>query len=173
MNNSIIKNIIRALGFILIQVLVLRRINIGGPSFNYVSLLIYPTILILLPLRISKIPLLLIGFSIGLIVDFFYDSPGVHAATCVFICFIRPFILNVLTPRSGYNVGYELVPSRYGYDWFFKYAGIILFIHLFVYFSLLLFSPVYIAQIFTRTIISFLFTLLFILIYVRIFLNSK
>ena len=167
MNNSITKNIIRALIFILIQVLVLRRIGIGGASFNYISLLIYPLILVLLPMNTSRNLLIFFGFLLGIIIDFFYDSPGVHAATCTAIGFIRPYILNILTPRGGYNVGYQLVPAKYGYNWFLKYAGGLVFLHLFIYFSLLLFSPVYAVQIVLRTISSFLFSMLFILIYVQ------
>ena len=167
MNNPIIKNIIRAVIFILIQVLVLRRIGIGGASFNYISLLLYPIILVLLPMNTSRNILILSGFVLGIIIDFFYDSPGVHAATCTAIGFIRPYLLNILTPRGGYNVGYQLVPARYGYNWFLKYAGGLVFLHLLIYFSLLLFSPVYVVQILLRTISSFLFSMLFILIYVQ------
>jgi len=162
-----VKNIIRALIFILIQVLVLRRIGVGGASFNYISLLFYPIILVLLPMNISRNLLIFSGFVLGIIIDFFYDSPGVHAATCTAIGFIRPYILNILTPRGGYNVGYQLVPARYGYDWFLKYAGSLVFFHLLIYFSLLLFSPIYAVQILLRTISSFLFSMLFILMYVQ------
>lgn len=168
MNSPIIKNIIRAVIFILIQVLVLRRINVGGASFNYISLIFYPIILILLPMNMPKNLLIFFGFLLGIIIDFFYDSPGVHAATCTAIGFFRPYILSMLTPRGGYNVGYQLIPAKYGYPWFLKYAGILVFLHLVIYFSLLLFSPVYGVQIMIRTISSFLFSMLFILIYVQL-----
>ncbi len=172
MNNPIIKNIIRALFFILIQVLVLRRIDVGGASFNYISLLFYPIVLVLLPMNTPRNILILSGFLLGIIIDFFYDSPGVHAATCTAIAFIRPYILSFLTPRGGYGVGYELIPKKYGYNWFFKYAGGLVFLHLLIYFSLLLFSPIYGVQIFVRTLSSFLFSMLFILIYVQLFANK-
>jgi len=167
MNNPVIKNIIRALIFIVIQVLVLRRIGVGGASFNYISLLFYPIILVLLPMNTPRNLLIFSGFILGIIIDFFYDSPGVHAATCTAIGFIRPYILNILTPRGGYNVGYQLTPAKYGYNWFLKYAGSLVFLHLLIYFSLLLFSPVYAVQILLRTISSFIFSMLFILIYVQ------
>ncbi len=169
MNNSIIKNIIRAVIFILIQVLVLRRIDVGGASFNYIALIFYPTVLLLLPMNTPKNLLIFFGFLLGIIIDFFYDSPGVHAATCTAIGFIRPYLLNILTPRGGYNVGHPLVPAKYGYNWFLKYAGGLVFLHLFIYFSLLLFSPVYAGQILLRTISSFVFSMLFIVIYVQLF----
>jgi len=170
MNNSIIKNITRFIGFTLLQVLVLRGVNPGGASFNYISIILYPIVLLLLPLRISKIALLFIGFFLGLVIDGFYETPGVHAATCVAVAFIRPYLLLWLTPRGGYNLSYELVPAHYGYQWFFRYAGIFLFIHLLIYFSLLLFSPLYITQIFIRTIVSFVFSMVFTFIYTRLFL---
>ena len=170
MNNSIVKNITRFIGFALLQVLVLRGVNPGGASFNYISIILYPIVLLLLPLRTSKIALLFIGFFLGLLIDGFYETPGVHAATCVAIAFIRPYLLFWLTPRGGYNLSYELVPAHYGYQWFFRYAGIPLFIHLLIYFSLLLFSPLYFVQILIRTVVSFIFSMVFTLIYTRLFL---
>ncbi len=168
MNNPIIKNVIRAVIFILIQVLVLRRIDVGGASFNYISLIFYPVVLVLLPMNTPRNLLIFAGFLLGIIIDFFYDSPGVHAATCTAIGFIRPIILNQLTPRGGYNIGYQLIPAKYGYAWFLKYAGSLVFLHLLFYFSFLLFSPVYAGQILLRTFASFLFSMLFILIYVQL-----
>jgi len=169
MNNLVIKNIIRIIGFTLIQVLVLRGINPGGASFNHISIILYPIVIVLLPLRTHNIALLFISFLIGLTIDVFYDSPGIHAATCVATAFLRPYLLDWLTPRGGYNLSYELVPAHYGYAWFFRYAGILLFIHLLMYFSLLLFSPVFFIQILVRTVLSFLFSMLFTVIYVRLF----
>lgn len=171
MNNVIAKNITRFIGFTLLQVIVLRGISLGGASFNYISLILYPIVLVLLPLRISKIALLFIGFFLGLFIDAFYETPGVHAATCVAVAFIRPYLLLWLTPRGGYNLIYELVPARYGYQWFFRYAGILLFIHLLIYFSLLLFSPLFLVQILIRTVVSFIFSMVFTIIYTQIFLS--
>ncbi len=88
MNSVLTNNIIRVVVFVLLQGLVLQRIYLGGPSFNYFSVLIYPVVIMLLPLKTPRIALVFIGFLLGLTVDLFYGSLGVHASACLFIAFI-------------------------------------------------------------------------------------
>ena len=159
------RNIIRFIIIALIQVLVLRGITPTGFLYPYVSFFIYPVLLILLPYKISKILLLFIGFFLGLFLDSFYDTPGLHAAACVATAFFRPYIINILTPRGGYNINQQLVPANYGHPWFLRYTGIVVSLHLLIYFSLSLFSPIYFVQIILRTLASFVFSMLFIYVY--------
>lgn len=163
--NQVGRNIIRFIIIALIQVLILRRITPTGFLFPYVSFFIYPVLFLLLPYKTPKILLLFSGFFLGLFLDSFYDTPGVHAAACVATALIRPYLLEILTPRGGYNLNQNLVPANYGQQWFLRYAGILVLIHLFLYFSLLLFSPVYLLQIILRTLASFIFSMLFIYLY--------
>lgn len=163
--NLVGRNIIRFVIIALLQVLVLRRITPTGFLFPYVSFFIYPILFLLLPYKTPKILLLFIGLFLGLFLDSFYDTPGIHAAACVATAFFRPYLLDLLIPRGGYNVNQNLVPANYGYTWYLKYAGILVLVHLLIYFCLLLFSPVYILQIMSRTLASFIFSMLFIYVY--------
>jgi len=163
--NQVGRNIIRFIIIALIQVLVLRRITPTGFLFPYVSLFIYPILFILLPYKTPKILLLFSGLFLGLFLDSFYDTPGVHAAACVATAFIRPYLLEILNPRGGYTPNLNLVPANYGQQWFMRYAGILVAIHLLLYFCFLLFSPVYFVEIISRTLASFVFSMLFIYVY--------
>lgn len=165
MNNAIPQNLIRLVIFVLVQAVVLQQIHLGGTTFNYISLFIYPLFLFLLPLKTPKITLVLIGFGLGLILDICYNSPGVHAATCLVIAVLRPLVLAIIEPREGYNVNLGLTIESYGIEWFLKYSSTLLFIHLLIYFILEIFTPVYAFEIFVRTIASFLLSMVLILMY--------
>jgi len=169
MSNVVFSNILRFIGLVLVQVLIFKKIVIGEDSFNYVSLIIYPLFLILLPLRTPHSVLVLLGFVIGILVDAFYDSYGVHASACVFIGFIRPIVLNILEPKGGYAQNSSPTKRRLGPSGFFIYAAIILFAHLFFYFSMEAFTWYYIGEIILKTVSSFLISMVIIILYMYIF----
>ena len=165
MSNVVMTNLLRFLAFAFIQVLILKDINIGGQSFNYIHLIIYPLFLILLPFRTPHTVLILLGFLIGIFVDSFYDTFGVHASASVFLGFVRPYVLQLFAPKGGYNLNYSPTKKRYGINWFLTYCSTMLFLHLFFYFSVDAFTFYYIDKIFLRTVSTFIISMLIILIY--------
>ncbi|MEM6316778.1 MAG: rod shape-determining protein MreD [Bacteroidota bacterium] len=168
MNNAILPNLWRLVFFVLMQWLVLQQVQLGGSSFNYISLFIYPLFLFLLPLETPKVTLVLIGFVLGIIIDACYNSPGVHAATCLITVMLRPVVLAIFKPRDGYKVGKGLTIKSYGVEWFGKYVSLLLFLHLSVYFILEIFTPTFALEIFLRTVASFIFSLIIIAMYMFI-----
>lgn len=166
MNSLWIKNIIRIIFIALLQVLILKRINFGWENFNYFSFIVYPLAILLLPIRTPRFLLLIIGFVLGLFVDLFYGSPGVHASAAVFISFIRPYILQMLEPRVGYPTqAVGPTRKRFGTNWFMTYSAMILFMYLLVYFIAEVFTYVYFFEIILKTICSFLVSYICIIIY--------
>ena len=168
-SSSIFTNVFRFISLVALQVLILKRINIGGDSFNYISIFVYPLFIFLLPLRTPKAAILLLAFTMGLVIDMFYDSPGVHASAMVFIGFIRPFILNRIEPRGGYNPNYSPTKKRMGFSWFLRYSAILLFVHLLFYFSVEIFNFALFGDVIIRTISSFVISMIFIIILIFIF----
>lgn len=166
MSSIWVKNIIRIIVLVGIQVMLLKRINFGWENFNYFSFIVFPLAIILLPIRTPKVALMLISFALGLLIDMFYDSPGVHASASVFIAFVRPSILKLLEPRGGYPTQ-EASPTRYhfGTNWFFTYSGLMLGLYLLVYFIAEVFTYVYFFEIILKTICSFLVSYICIVIY--------
>ncbi|MEL6635284.1 MAG: hypothetical protein AAFW73_11085 [Bacteroidota bacterium] len=169
MNSTLIAQALRFVFLVLLQVLVFKRLTLGGGNFNYVSVMVYPIFILLLPLRTPSALLIALSFLMGITVDLFYDSPGVHASAGVFMAWIRPGVLAILEPRGGYNLN-QIPAKRYlGINWFARYAALLLFGHLFFYFSVEAFTFVYIVDIFLRTLSSFVVSMVFVLIYQFLF----
>jgi rod shape-determining protein MreD len=163
---------LRFIFIILLQGLILKRIYLGGAHFNYLSILFYPVLIMLLPMKTPRALLLVIGFVLGFVIDLFYESPGVHMSACVFIAFIRPFVLQLMEPRGGFPVNSNPTARDFGLVWFMQYAGILLFVFLFFYFSVEVFTYSRFWEIVLKTLSSFVVSLLAILLYITIF-NPK
>ncbi len=169
MSNLILTNAFRFLGLLLVQVLILKRIGIGWDNFPYLHVHLYPLFVLLLPLRTPKPLVMILAFVMGLSVDFFYDSLGVHASALVFMGFMRSFVLARLEPRGGYNTNFSPTKQRMGLPWFLRYASLLLAGHIFFYFSVEAFTFVYIVDIALKSLFTFAASLAFIVIYMFIF----
>jgi hypothetical protein len=100
---ELLKHIIRCCVFIFVQVFLLSEIP---PLHRYVSPYLYYIFILWLPFRIPRIALMLIAFFYGLILDAFLHTPGLHAASCTLIAFLRPFIISLLLPKEVGETGY-------------------------------------------------------------------
>ena len=164
--------LIRFVIAVLIQVLVCKQIVLFTDDFIYGTVMFYPIFIMLLPLRYSKSVILLLSFLVGISVDIFYDSLGVHAGASVVTAFVRPLILKILEPDSGYSI--NAIPSKYyfGIIWFMQYAAFLLGIHLLVYFSLEAFSFVFWKEIILKTIVTFGLSYIILVIH-QMLINSR
>ena len=97
-SNDILINLVRFIVLVLIQVLLLNNINLGG----YINPFLYIYFILLFPLDGNKSLLIFLSFLLGLSIDIFEDSGGVHAAASAFIAYIRPFVL-----KYSFGVSYE------------------------------------------------------------------
>lgn len=141
--------------FFLLQILFFRNIIL----FGYALCFVYIGYILMLPIAIKPIPLMLISLCFGLLMDSFFYTAGMNAFACVLIAYIRPYILNVLTPAGGYDASAEISISYMGFVWFIKYAALLIFIHHFLLFSMEAWNIKFIVGVFIRTIFSTLFTL--------------
>jgi hypothetical protein len=171
MNKIWQRNIIRSIFVLSIQLILLKRIDITFGDFNYIHFSIYPIIIALLPYKTNKTLVVLIGFCLGLFIDVFYDSLGVHAAASTFTAYFRTYLLNLLSPTEGYSKD-GLTSYSYGFVWFLSYLGIMLFLHLLLLYGIEAFSFIYIKEILLRTIFSFIASL-FLLTVGQLIFNPK
>jgi hypothetical protein len=173
-SSSIIVNLTRFIALLLMQVLVFQRITNGFAlsTFNYINIFVYPVFIMLLPVNIPSALAISISFVFGMSIDWFYNSPGIHAGACVFTAFARPLVLGILEPRGGYPLAGGPTQNALGIGWFMRFSAICLFFHLLVYFSIHYFSFVYFFKILLSTIISFVFSMVFIVMY-QFLLNPK
>lgn len=113
--------------FISIQVFILNKIP---PLHQFITPYLYFLFLLWLPYTINRFVLLLIGFFFGLCLDYLSNSPGLHAAPCVLIVYIRPFLLQLLNKQEATELGYEQ-PSIKSMGWgrYLLYLLVFTFIH--------------------------------------------
>lgn len=160
MINLIVKNIIRFILFIFLQIFIIREIDMG----TYCTPQYYIIFLLLLPFETPDWLLIILGFVCGYTVDVFNYTPGLNASACVFAAFIRPRVLKLVAPRDGYETGmYPEIPYM-GFFWFSYYSSIIIFLHHLWFFTAEIFRITDFFQILLKTFASGIITLVFILI---------
>ena len=169
MTGAVFRNIIRFVVFALVQGLLLKRVEFSGTFFEHIHVFIYPLFILLLPLRTPTAAVIGLSFLIGITVDLFYLTIGVHAAAATAAGFFRQGVLAFLQPRGGYDLTYSPTARRMGTPWFLRYAAMLLAFHLFWYFSVEAFTFVYIVDILADTVVSFGFSLLFVMVYMAVF----
>jgi rod shape-determining protein MreD len=169
MTIDIFRNIFRFFLLIVLQILILNNIQFSG----YINPYLYVLFILMLPFETPKALVLLLGFITGLTIDIFSDSLGMHAAATTFLAFCRPYILNIIKPRDGYEFTNQPTITDMGANWFLAYAGIMVLLHHLVYFYIEVFRFNELFAIFSRVILSSFFTLLLIVISQLIFAKSR
>jgi rod shape-determining protein MreD len=163
MNNSILKNIIRFVGLVFIQVLILNNINFLG----YINPYLYVLFILLYPFNANQSLFLILSFLLGFSIDLFEDSGGVHAAACVVIAFIRPNLL-----RFSFGISYDHQNLRLSTTPFgarLSYIFISIIIHHFILFFLEMFSFSHIIIVLKKTLFSGIFSVITIILSLIVF----
>lgn len=163
MTSNISLNIIRFVVLVLVQVLVLNHINFLGNINPY----IYILFIALYPIKKDGLLFLILAFFLGLSVDLFSDSGGVHAAASVLIAYIRPIIL-----KFSFGAMYEHQTIKFGTTDIgqrITYLTILTVIHHFVLFSLEIFNSSKIPLILKKSLFSSIFTIILCLLITILF----
>jgi hypothetical protein len=155
MINIIVKNIILFIVIILIQVLVLNNIQLSG----FINPYIYILFIMMLPFETPGWLVLVLSFVIGLSIDSFSNTMGMHASASIFVGFIRHYLLKLLAPREGYESGTEPRIKYYGINWFLRYTiAMVVLHHTFLFYTeVFRFSDFFIT--FFRVFVSSLFSI--------------
>ena len=169
MLNEIIRNIVRFAILVGIQVLVIKNIELG----RFINPFIYVLFIIGLPFETPKWLLLFSAFAMGITIDLFYDTAGMHAAACVFIAYIRPGLLKLFSPRDGYEFGTQPTIQYLGIPWFLSYSGILILLHHLILFYIEVFRFSEFFSTFFRVIVSSVFTILLVVISQYLFHRKK
>lgn len=157
--NIVLKNIIRFVVLVLIQVAILNNIQLSG----FLNPYMYVLFILLLPFEIPNWLLLLLSFLLGISVDIFSGTVGMHASACVFMGYLRPYVLNYLSLRDGYEIGTYPGIASYGFAWFFKYALSLIIAHHSFLFIIEAFSFANFSETLVRIIFSGFFSLILII----------
>jgi hypothetical protein len=125
--SDLVRNIIRFIVFILLQVFVLNNI----PHLHrFITPYVYYLFILWLPFSVPRISLLILGFVTGLSLDYFTMTMGLHAAACTLVAYARPFVVNVLIPKDTSEFNYrEPSPKSMGWTPYAVYALVLTFLH--------------------------------------------
>jgi rod shape-determining protein MreD len=167
MNSALLFNIARFILLLAAQVTIFNNINFMG----YINPFPYILFIILYPVNGNKSGLLLASFLLGLTMDLFLNSGGVHAASCVLLAYFRPVIF-----KFSFGLSYEyqtvrlndvLTPER------FSFILIAVVLHHIVLFILEIFTFEFFWSIILRTLISTLFTIIISILIIYLIKPSK
>lgn len=126
MLQTVLINIIRIAFLILLQALVVNRIQLlDGMILPFV----YIFGILMLPFDTPKWLTLLVAFFTGLLMDYFSGPMGLHTGACVLLGFLQPVVQNILSPREGYETNQRPTVQKMGLGWYLTYASILTFVH--------------------------------------------
>lgn len=166
MNSTLLLNIVRFVVLLAVQVLVFNHMDFWG----YINPYPYILFILLYPVNGNRAGLLAASFLLGIVMDMFCDSGGVHAAASVVLAYVRPSFF-----RFSFGVSYEyqtvrindkLSPER------FSFLLVSVLTHHIILFTLEIFKFSFILNILLRTLFSSIFTLLLCIGIIYIFKPS-
>lgn len=165
--NKTIALILRSIVLILLQVIILNNINFLG----YINPQLYILALLLFPFGSNKSVYLIYAFFLGLTLDMFGDSGGVHTAACLTVAYVRSFVL-----QFSFGVSYEynnIKLNDVSLSERLIYITTLTLIHHLVLFSLEVFSANEIVYILQKTVITGCLTIVLSLCSIIIFSRPK
>jgi len=166
MNRVLFTNIILFFVLILAQVLLFNKMSIYG-----FTPYIYILFILLYPVKYNPIGLVFLSFLLGLSMDVFLNSGGIHASACLVIAYLRPSIL-----KFSFGTSYEFHHIKFAYTDFAQrttYFAILILIHHLVLFLLEAGNMSFIGYTLKQTLFTSLYTLLISLVLVFLFSKKK
>ncbi|MBP9793029.1 MAG: rod shape-determining protein MreD [Flavobacterium sp.] len=167
MNSAVLFNIVRFVLLIAAQVVIFNNIDL----FGFVNPYPYILFILLYPVNSNRAGLLIASFFLGLTIDMFENSGGVHAAACLILANLRPtffkFAFGLSYEYQTIKINERLSPER------FTFIFISILTHHLVLFLLEFFKFSFLLEALWRTILSALFTLISSIIIIYLFKPSK
>jgi len=169
MSRTILINVLRFVILVFMQVFLLKNVTLYNISTPY----LYIMFILLLPFEIPNLLLFALSFILGLTIDAFYDTPGLHAASCVLLAFVRILFISITVQKDGFDNEPEPTLSVMGLRWFFTYALILTLAHHFFLFNLEVFRLSEIPYTLSRFVLSSIFTVFLMLLSGLLFYRRK
>jgi len=169
MIRTLVINILRFIVLVFIQVFLLKNITLYSFSTPY----LYIMFILLLPFETPNVLLFILAFILGLTIDAFYDTPGLHAAACVVLALVRVMFISITVQKEGFDNEPEPTLSIMGFRWFLPYALVLTLFHHFFLFTLEVFSFSGIQYTIGRIISSSIFTVFLMLVSGLLFYRRK
>lgn len=145
---------------ILFQGLILNNIEFGG----YVVPFLYVIFILALPFETPNWLGLILGFILGIAIDSFTSTLGMHTSATVFMVFCRYYLLKMVAPRGGYEFNTKPSVQDMGMVWYLFYATILILLHHLFLFYVESFKMTQFFYTFGRALASTIFTVILVFI---------
>lgn len=124
-SQNILRLILLFVILLTLQILVFNNLNFLG----FINPYPYVLLILTMPFGAATSLLMVVAFIMGISVDLFCNTPGMHAGACVLMAYVRPFILEFISLHDDYKIG--TLPTLYTYDalWYLKYITMGVAIH--------------------------------------------
>lgn len=162
-------NLLRFVVLVALQVFLLKNITLYDLATPYTYILF----ILLLPFEVPNVLLFILSFILGITLDAFYDTPGLHAAACILLAFVRIVFINITVQKDGFDNEPEPTLSVMGFRWFFTYVLILTLIHHFFLFNLEVFRLSEMQYTLSRFALSSVFTVFLIVISGLLFFRKR
>lgn len=167
MTHPLVKNTFLFVLLVLLQVLIFNNVDYWG----YVNPMIYIVYLLLSPYRENRVPYLCTAFLLGLCVDIFSNTGGLHAASSVFIAYCRKSILLIV---FGKNFEYqEMDLVGYPFTKILSYTTLMVVLHHTLFYFLEVFNFNHLLLTTVKIIGASLFTIAVCLLAIYLFSKNK
>ena len=167
MNSTLFVNIFRFIILLSLQITIFNNMNFLG----YISPFPYILFIILYPVNGNKSGLVLASFFLGLILDIFSNSGGIHTTASIILAYYRPHLF-----KFAFGLSYEyqtvklidvLSPERFSFILFS------VLLHHLVLFLLEAFQVSFLLDVLIRTVLSSIFTIILCIIIIYLIKPSK
>ncbi len=167
MNSTFFLNIFRFSLLLALQVVVFNQFDF----LKFINPYPYILFILLYPVNANKYGLLLVSFFLGLLMDMFSDSGGVHAAACITLAYLRPslfkFSFGLSYEYQTVKINERLTPER------FSFLLVSVVTHHLILFLLEIFRFTFFWDILLRTFLSSIFTLILCICLIYLFKPVK
>ena len=167
MNSALFTNIARFILLLLLQIAVFNKMDFLG----YINPYPYILFILLYPVNGNKYGLLFASFLLGIIMDMFCNSGGVHATAAISLAALRPtffkFSFGVSYEYQTIKINDKITPER------FSFIAIAVVSHHFILFLLEAFRMSYFFEVLLRTLLSTLFTILICILLIYLFKPTR
>ena len=169
MSNTVWRNIGRFVLLMLVQLLILNNVYLGG----YVMPMLYVLFILMLPTSTGRIPMLLIAFGTGLLMDIMSGALGFHALACTVVAMMRIGFADRILTRGENTV--IAVPSVYSVtpQYFISYVLLLLSVFYLLFYLLEIFSFRGLGGVLLATVCSTLVTTALVVLYQVVFVKKE
>lgn len=162
MNNTTFLALFRFVFLLVLQVVLFNHIHFLGYATPYP----YVLFILLFPLQLNRKWLLISSFCLGIILDIFNDSGGVHATACLMLAYFREYFI-----KMSYGISYEYhmikILNKISKE-LLSYLFISILFHHLIFYSLETFSLLLIIDILLKTVASFAITFLISILFISL-----